>query len=83
MKIAAKGHTITLTPIEGEPTEPGRYLGMVPRYLGHHLGPGFDAVVVEWAIDGRSGTLWPTAAERGAIWTHRVTVEALAEQGPA
>ena len=83
MRIDTNKQTIVLTPIEGAPTEPGRYLGMVPRYLGHRDGPGFDAVIVEWAIDGRSGTLWPTAAERGAIWTHRVTVEAQAEQGPA
>ena len=31
MRIDTNGQTIVLTPIEGEPTEPGRYLGMVDR----------------------------------------------------
>lgn len=79
MRIVIGPNTIVLEPITGEPDRPGRYLGMVSRYLGHQDGPGFDPVIVEWYRDGRTGTLWPTAAERGAIWTHRVTVEATTE----
>lgn len=76
MRIVIGPNTIVLEPITGEPDRPGRYLGMVSHYLGHQDGPGLDPVIVEWYRDGRTGTLWPTAAERGAIWTHRVTVEA-------
>ncbi len=82
MRIEAENHTIVLTPITGQPTKPGRYLGVVPRYEGHRDGPGCDAVVVEWALAGRTGELYPTAACPRALWTHRVTVEAgPAEQG--
>jgi hypothetical protein len=84
MRIAAANGTIVLTPIEGQPAEPGRYLGLVPRHENHRDGPGFDAVVVEWARDGRTGQLWPTAGAPGAVWTHRVTVEAAdAERVPS
>jgi len=76
MRIVIGPNTIVLEPITGEPDRPGRYLGMVSHYLGHQDGPGLDPVIVEWYRDGRTGTLWPAAAERGAIWTHRVTVEA-------
>ena len=77
MRIEAGSNTIVLTPVTGEPTEPGRYLALVPRYPGQ--GEGLDPALVEFVRDGRTGGVFPDRHCAGAVWAYRVTVEA----GPA
>lgn len=81
MKLAAGQHTITFTPIEAPPKEPGRYLAIVPRPSYAHDGPAFSVVCVAWVRDGRSGNLSPEDNHPGAIWTHMVRVFDAAQPG--
>jgi len=75
MEVPAGNYTLVLTPIEGEPTEPGAYLAIEPHRVGHRQHPGCGVNVRQWVSDPRSGVLWCPEEVRGSIWVYKVEVK--------